>query len=199
MWIGPLIENGVPQRQAVRMSGPAGRYQWDKLSHAAQFMIDTTVNQICKIWPSADRPLARRRTYSLVPNYSSQVCRLLLLVRTIEIQIWFIQWKVGRLRARGSGSEYSLVSTYSLPSFIFKVNFLCTYVCYVNGQIVCSRTSAQKSSWKSNETICAQCNKTVLGLSFPFFFWSLKTPADLLTCEYLLSANDAGFEFRYEI
>ena len=57
--IGPLSENGAPQRQAVGtfdvcLARPEVCPADIVRPHAAQLMIDTSVNEVCKIWPSAD-------------------------------------------------------------------------------------------------------------------------------------------------
>ena len=64
--VSTLSENGLPQRQAVGTFDVC--LAQSKVCptdivrpHAAQLMIDTSVNQICKIWPSADRPLVWAR------------------------------------------------------------------------------------------------------------------------------------------
>ena len=59
--IGPLFKNGTPQRQAVGtfdvcLARPKVCPTDIVRPHAAQLMIDTSVNQFCKIWPGADLP-----------------------------------------------------------------------------------------------------------------------------------------------
>ena len=59
--LGPLFENGAPQRQAVGtfdvcLARPKVCPTDIVRPHAAQLMIDTSVNQFCKIWPGADWP-----------------------------------------------------------------------------------------------------------------------------------------------
>ena len=61
--IGPLFVNGAPQRQAVGtfddcLARPKVCPTDIVRPHVAQLMIDTSVNQFCKIWPSVDGPLA---------------------------------------------------------------------------------------------------------------------------------------------
>ena len=60
---GPLFENGVPRRQAVGtfdvcLARPKVSPTDIVRPHAAQLMMDTSINQLCKIWPSADWPLS---------------------------------------------------------------------------------------------------------------------------------------------
>ena len=64
--IGSLFENGAPQRQAVGtfdvcLARPKVCPTDIVRPHAAQLMIDTSVNQFSKIWPSADWPLLWRK------------------------------------------------------------------------------------------------------------------------------------------
>ena len=59
--IGPLFENGAPQRQAVGtfdvcLVRPKVCPTDIVRPHAARLMIDTSVHQFCKMWPSADWP-----------------------------------------------------------------------------------------------------------------------------------------------
>ena len=57
--VSTLFENGAPQRHAVgtfdvRLARPKVSPTDIVRPHAAQLMIDTTVNQFCLFWPSAD-------------------------------------------------------------------------------------------------------------------------------------------------
>ena len=57
--IGPLLEKGARQRQAVGtfdvcLARPKVCPTDIVRPHAAQLMIDTSVNRFCKIWPGAD-------------------------------------------------------------------------------------------------------------------------------------------------
>ena len=61
MRIDPLFANGALQRQAVGTFDVCLARQKVRPTdivrpHAAQLMIDTSVNQFCQIWPSADGP-----------------------------------------------------------------------------------------------------------------------------------------------
>ena len=63
--IGPLVKNSAPQRQAVGtfdvcLARPKVCFTDIVRPHVAQLMIDTSVNQFCKIWTSADWPIVSR-------------------------------------------------------------------------------------------------------------------------------------------
>ena len=62
VWIGPLFDNRAPQRQAVGtfdvcLTRPKVCPTDTVRPHSAQLMIDTSVNQFCKIWSSAAWPI----------------------------------------------------------------------------------------------------------------------------------------------
>ena len=84
MLIGPLFKNGASQKQAVGTFNVC--LAWPKVCptdivrpHSVHLIIDTSVNQLCKMWPSADWPLV-----SLFADVAVAVLGCLMLNQSSE-------------------------------------------------------------------------------------------------------------------